>query len=46
MSTGRLPEFLRPYFWDTDFDRLDCAETLPCWTNASERGTEEPRRQR
>lgn len=23
MSTTRLPEFLRPYFWDTDFDRLD-----------------------
>jgi hypothetical protein len=23
MSAARLPEFLRPYFWDTDFDRLD-----------------------
>lgn len=23
MSEARVPEFLRPYFWDTDFDRLD-----------------------
>ncbi|MCP9456142.1 MAG: hypothetical protein NNA18_08580 [Nitrospira sp.] len=23
MSEARLPEFLRPYFWDTDFDQLD-----------------------
>jgi hypothetical protein len=23
MSAARLPEFLRPYFWDTDFDQLD-----------------------
>lgn len=23
MSAAQLPEFLRPYFWDTDFDRLD-----------------------
>jgi hypothetical protein len=26
MSAARLPEFLRPYFWDTDFDRLDPVE--------------------
>jgi hypothetical protein len=25
MSDAALPEFLRPYFWDTDFDRLDSA---------------------
>jgi hypothetical protein len=23
MSAAQLPDFLRPYFWDTDFDRLD-----------------------
>jgi len=26
MSAARLPEFLRPYFWDTDFDQLDPVE--------------------
>jgi hypothetical protein len=26
MSAARLPEFLRPYFWDTDFDRWDSVE--------------------
>lgn len=23
MTTRTLPEALRPYFWDTDFDKLD-----------------------
>jgi hypothetical protein len=26
VSEARLPEFLRPYFWDTDVDRLDLVE--------------------
>ncbi len=25
MSASALPEHLRPYFWDTDFDTLDLA---------------------
>jgi hypothetical protein len=25
MTTRTLPEAMRPYFWDTDFDKLDLA---------------------